>query len=40
MWLQFGQLIGLLFEIVFTILFDWEEGGKGEKRERKKTTDN
>lgn len=37
MWLQFGQLIGLLFEIVFTILLDWEEGGKGEKK--KNSTD-
>lgn len=34
MWLHVGQLIGLLFEIVFTILFDWEEGGKGEKSKK------
>jgi hypothetical protein len=37
MWLYIGELIGLLFEIVFTILFEWEEGGKGEKK--KNSTD-
>ncbi|MDT0150011.1 hypothetical protein Q9R38_26070 [Priestia aryabhattai] len=39
MWLQFGQLIAFVIELVFTILLNWEEGGKGEKKKEKTDTD-
>lgn len=40
MWLYIGQIVWHVIELVFTILFDWEEGGKSEKTKRKKTSNN